>query len=111
MQLEVTGRGVKITPAVKAHVEEKMRQTVSVFPRVETVRVVITLENLVNHAEIVVRGKQHLHLDANANDENLYKSIDAAFEKAEKQLRKQRDKIKDHHVSHGVGLGEVEAAL
>jgi ribosomal subunit interface protein len=38
-----------------------------------------------------------VHVEGKAASENMYTSIDQALEKAERQLRKLREKVQDHH--------------
>jgi putative sigma-54 modulation protein len=61
------------------------------------VQVVLELQKRVHTAEVIVKGKDHIHLEAEESSENMYTSIDQAIEKIERQLRKKREKVQDHH--------------
>lgn len=96
MQLHITGRHVEITDGIREHIYAKIERTLIDFPRVEDVRVVLDLQKLMHSAEVLVQGK-NIHVEGNASSENMYTSIDEALEKAERQLRKLREKVQDVH--------------
>jgi putative sigma-54 modulation protein len=95
MQVHITGRHVEITDGIRKHVYEKVERTLVDFPRVQDVRIVLELQKLVHFAEVLVQGKD-LHVEAEATAENMYSSIDEALIKAERQLRKLREKVQDY---------------
>ena len=96
MQVHITGRHVEITDGIKEHVYDKVERTLVEFPRAEDVRIVIELQKQLHHAEVIVKGKD-IHAEGNAVEENMFKAIDEAIVKAEKHLRKLREKMLDHH--------------
>ena len=96
MQVHITGRHVEITTGIREHIYDKVERTLVDFPRVEDVRIVLDLQKLVHIAEWLVQGK-NIHIEAKAESENMYTSIDDALVKSERQLRKLREKVQDHH--------------
>ena len=97
MQVSITGRHVNVTDNVKTHVEDKLERSLGVFPRIESVRVVLETENRDQIAEVIIQGSNHIRVTAKESSENLFDAIDRSIEHAERQMRKQRDKIQDHH--------------
>ena len=97
MQVSITGRHVNVTDNIKAHVEEKLERCLGVFPRIESIRVILDEEKLNKIAEVVIQGSNHIRISAVEKSENLYDAIDRSIEHAERQMRKQRDKAQDHH--------------
>jgi len=97
MQVSITGRHVNVTDNVKAHVEDKLERSLGVFPRIESIRVILDTENRDQVSEIIIQGSNHIRGTATEKSENLYDAIDRSIEHAERQMRKQRDKIQDHH--------------
>ncbi len=97
MQISITGRHVKVTSNMKEHLNEKLERCLGMFPRVETVHVILDMENRDYVSEIVIQASNHIRITAKENSENMYDAIDRSIEHAERQLRKQRDKIQDHH--------------
>ncbi len=96
MQIHITGRHVEITDGIRDHVYDKVERTLTGLSRIEDVRVILELQKLENIAEVLVQGKS-LHIEGKASSENMYTSIDQALDKAERQLRKSREKVQDHH--------------
>lgn len=96
MQVHITGRHVEITDGIRDHIYDKVERTLIDFPRIEDVRVILELQKHQHMAEVLVQGKD-LHIEGKDVSENMYTSIDQALEKAERQLRKRREKVQDHH--------------
>jgi putative sigma-54 modulation protein len=96
MQVHITGRHVEVTDGIREHIYSKVERTLIDFPRVEDVRIVLDLQKLHHFAEVLVQGK-NIHVEGKASSENMYTSIDDALEKAERQLRKLREKVQDVH--------------
>ena len=97
MQVSITGRHVNVTDNVKAHVSEKVERCLGLFPRIESIHVILDEEKLNKVAEVVIQGASHIRVSATEKSENLYDAIDRSIEHAERQMRKQRDKIQEHH--------------
>ena len=97
MQISITGRHVNVTNNVKEHVNEKLERCLGVFPRIESVRVILDMEKRDYVSEVVVQGASHIRITSTEKSENMYDAIDRSVEHAERQMRKQRDKVQDHH--------------
>ncbi|MBL7114704.1 MAG: ribosome-associated translation inhibitor RaiA [Kiritimatiellae bacterium] len=96
MSIEVTIRHMKVPKAIQSYVTDKMEALSESFPRIEHIHVILDHEKRSNVAEIVVKARNHIHIEAEESSENLRAAIDVATEKAERQLRKLRDKVQDH---------------
>lgn len=97
MQISITGRHVTVTDNVKAHVNDKLERCLGVFPRIESIHVILDEEKINKISEVVIQAANHIRITASEKSENLYDAIDRSIEHAERQMRKQRDKIQDHH--------------
>jgi putative sigma-54 modulation protein len=97
MQVNITGRHVTVTDNVKAHVDDKLERCLGVFPRIESVHVILDTEALFQVCEVVIQGANHIRISSTEKSENLYDAIDRSIEHAERQMRKQRDKMQEHH--------------
>ena len=97
MQVSITGRHVTVTDNIKAHVNDKLERSLAVFPRIESIHVILDEEKILKVAEIVIQAANHIRVTSSEKSENLYDAIDRAIEHAERQMRKQRDKIQEHH--------------
>ncbi len=108
MVIEITGRHVDVTDAIKEYARRKIQKVVEEFPAVESVRVIMDIQKYRHIAEVVVQGRHHLRLEASESSEDMYASIDLVADKMAKQLRRSRDKVVTNHQT-GKGLGELEA--
>lgn len=97
MQVTITGRHISVTDNVKVHVNDKLERCLGVFPRIESIRVILDEEKINKVSEIIVQGADHIRVTALEKSENLYDAIDRSVEHVERQMRKLRDKVKEHH--------------
>ena len=96
--VEITARHVDITVDLQDYARDKAEGLEADFPRVEFVHVILDQQKHLFIAEVVVQGKNHIRIEASEKADNILAAVDKAFEKAERQLRKERDKITDHKV-------------
>lgn len=93
MSVEVTVRHVGIDKKLQEYARDKGDALREEFPRVEYVHVIIDKAKHLQVAEVIVQGKNHVRVDATESCDQLKASIDMAFDKVERQLRKARDKV------------------
>lgn len=103
MQLNITGQKIDVTPALHDYVTSKLSRLERYFDNVTNVHVVLAVEKLNQKAEATVHvagGK----LFADATDENMYAAIDALIDKLDRQIKKHKEKLTDHHRSDGAAM-------
>ncbi|HWS76383.1 MAG TPA: ribosome-associated translation inhibitor RaiA [Quisquiliibacterium sp.] len=95
MNLSITGHHLEVTPALRDYVTQKLERITRHFDRVIDVKVFLSVDKLVQKAEINihVRGKD---IFAEATDDDLYAAIDALVDKLDRQVLKYKDKQNDH---------------
>ena len=96
MQLSVTGHHVDITDPLRAYVVSKIHKIERHFDLVSDVHCILKVEKLRHTAEATVSvngGK----IFADATEEDMYAAIDALADKLERQVRKYKEKLGDHH--------------
>ena len=96
MKIEITGKHIDITPAIRSHVETHC-QKIGQFFKDKTapqVHVVVTVEKARQKAEFVVNWREHT-LTAKETDKDLYQAVAKAVEKIEKQARRLKEKVID----------------
>lgn len=95
MNLNITGRHLEITPAIRAYVKNKMSRVARHFDNVIDTQVMLSIERLKHTAEITmrVRGKD---IHCAASDENLYAAIDLLADKIDRQVIKYKSKAQDY---------------
>lgn len=92
MNLTINGHHLVITPAIRAHVMNKLERVLRHFDHVIDVQVQLSVEKIKHRAELTmrVRGKD-VHCEA--VEENLYAAIDLLMDKVDRQVIKYKDKI------------------
>ncbi len=101
MDIRYTGKNVRITKAVKDHLEDRLGKLDKYAPRIVESHVVLKKEKYLYIAQVTLLGKNLQAHGEGSEKDNLYAAIDAAVERVQKQLKKFRDKIKDHRKEHG----------
>ncbi len=96
MNLNITGRHVEVTPAIRDYVSTKLDRVIRHFDNVTSVNVILSVEKLDQKAEVTVhvRGKD-IHVES--TDADMYAAIDAMTDKLDRQVLKYKQKTNDHH--------------
>lgn len=98
MSLNLTGKNLEITPALKTHVETKFHKILERFPQVSNTHVILHIDHLDHIAEATMHFNAH-EIFASATDKDMYTAIDALAEKINTQLQKHKEKIIESHQS------------
>ena len=96
MQIDVTGHHVEVTPSLRNYVTSKMSRLERHFDHVTDIHCILTVEKLRHRAEATVNisgGK----LFADATEEDMYAAIDGMVDKLDRQIRRHKEKVTDHH--------------
>jgi len=109
MQLNLTGHHVDITPALRDYVTGKLERLERHFDHVTNVHVVLSVEKLRQKAEATISITGN-NLFADAVDEDMYAAIDALADKLDRQIKKHKEKLSDHHRTEGAALKNNAAA-
>ena len=96
MQLNLTGHHVEITEPMREYVQSKLGRIERHFDHVTVVHCILTVDKLRHRAEATVNlaGGQ---VFAEAIEENMYAAIDGMVDKLDRQVRKKKEKLTDHH--------------
>ncbi len=95
MNLNITGHHIEVTPALRDYVSNKVEKVIRHFDHVTSVHVILSVEKLVQKAEITlhVKGKD---IYADSSDTDLYAAIDLLVDKLDRQVQKYKSKHFDH---------------
>ena len=98
MQLSTTFRHMDASQAVREYSEEKLEKIRKYFHKEPiAAHAVFSVERGFNHvAEINLTLPSGLLINAKETTEDMYSSIDLAVARIERQVRKWKDKIRDH---------------
>jgi putative sigma-54 modulation protein len=92
MNVEITGRHVVITPAIRAYILKRLRKFVKIFGDDINFHVIIDVEKERQTAEVLLKSK-NLDLTGKGITDDMYSSIMLAIEKLERQALKHKSKI------------------
>ena len=96
MQINITGHHVEVTPALRSYVTEKMQRIARHFDQVNSINVILNVEKLQQQAEatVIANGRT---IFATESAMDMYASIDKLVDKLDKQVRRYKDRITNHH--------------
>ena len=100
MQLNLSGHHVEITSALRSYVSNKMERLERHFDHVTNVHVVLSVEKLRQKAEATLHASG-ANLFAESEHEDMYAAIDGLTDKLDRQLKKHKEKVKNHRQSEG----------
>jgi putative sigma-54 modulation protein len=92
MNVEITGRHVVITPAIRTYILKRLRKFVKIFGEDISFHVIIDVQKERQTAEILLKSKL-LDLTGKGQTDDMYSSIVRAIEKIERQALKHKSKI------------------
>jgi putative sigma-54 modulation protein len=100
MQLNLSGHHIEITEALRNYVSNKMKRLERHFEHVTNMHVVLRVEKQRQKAEATLHVSG-ANLFANAEHEDMYAAIDALTDKLDRQIKKHKEKLQNHHQSDG----------
>ncbi len=99
MRIDVVGRNVVVTDAIREYAESKTAKLPKYFDGLQ--QVTVTLSKQHHHkdgeydAELVLDVEKHDDFVCHATDNDLYAAIDLVAEKGERQLRDFKEMLKN----------------
>jgi len=96
MQLSVTGQQIDVTDSLRDYVSSKIDKIGRHFDLVSDIHCILKVEKLRHTAEATVSvngGK----IFADSTEEDMYAAIDGLVYKLDRQVRKYKEKLVDHH--------------
>jgi putative sigma-54 modulation protein len=110
MNLEIVGRHVEITPAMRDFAWEKLRKLEKLLDGPLEVHLVLLSEKHRQHAELQVRSRTAV-LSGAVETGDLFASIAEAVDKIERQAHKLKEKITGRRRREGTRASEAAAVL
>lgn len=95
MQINLTGRHVEITEALREYVNNKFAKLERHFDHINNVHVILDIEKLsqVAEATLHVNGGE---LFATSEHQDMYAAIDGLIDKLDRQVIKHKEKLSRH---------------
>ena len=100
MQINLTGHHIDLTEALHNYVNTKFEKLERHFDHINDVHVVLTEEKERQKAESTIHVTGG-NLFADAESSNMYAAIDELIDKLDRQIKKYKEKMNDHHRSDG----------
>jgi putative sigma-54 modulation protein len=97
LPIKVTGRHVSITEPIKDYAEKKVEGLHLDYPKIIEAHVILNVEKYRQAAEIVLICTNHITIEASAETDDMYASIDQVISKIAQQMRKYKTKIMRQH--------------
>jgi len=97
MQVKVIGRHMSVTDPMKLYAEEKAQKLFRFFDRIQEIRMILDFEGGRPMVECLVDVERAEDFVARETDPDMYAAIDAVSDKLERQLKRHKERIKEHH--------------
>lgn len=109
MNITITARHLRVTEDMKDYAEDRARKMWKYFDRISKIEVILDVDGEKYTAEMIVTATRHTQVVAHAKDADIHAALDKVTEKAERQLTKFKEKLKDHR-SRRVGAAKEPEA-
>lgn len=98
MPLTIAVRHTDITDAMRDYAEKRVGRLLDHFDTLSDVRVTLNVERNRHQAEIVANCRRAGPVVARAEGADMYATLDEVVDKMMNQLRRQKERLKDHRV-------------
>lgn len=103
MKINISGKHMELGESFQNHVEKRMEEGIAKYlDRINTLEVVATKEGHRVRVDIHAHTGTHSNVAVNSRAEavDAYAAFDAAADKAEKQLRRYKRRLTNHHKNY-----------
>ena len=112
MEIQLTAKHLKVTPAIREYVQQKTEKAQKYFDHIVWGQAFLFIEKRAHNAELVIHAPgQTFRALATAAD--LYSAVDLASDKIDAQLKKFKERLKSRHKTHASqeGMDGVPAPI
>ncbi|WP_375687445.1 ribosome hibernation-promoting factor, HPF/YfiA family [Pseudooceanicola sp. LIPI14-2-Ac024] len=111
MRYQITGKQLDIGDALQTHVKDGMDEVVAKYAMRPTEAVVIFSKNAHEYVcEATVHLSTGLTAQAKAHANEIYSAFEGCNEKMEKQIRRYKRRLRDHHSKRSEPVEHLEAS-
>jgi putative sigma-54 modulation protein len=101
----VSGRHIEVTPAMKAHAEQKVLKLLKYFDRIQEIEVIFDSGKEGMTVEIIVNAEHKREFVAHHRDADSYACVDGCMDKLERQLSEYKKKVRNRkHPEDGASI-------
>ena len=100
MQINLTGHHIELTDSLRNFVDTKFERLERHFEHITNIHVILSVEKERQKAEATINVNRG-QLFAESQHEDMYAAIDSLLDKLDRQLKKHKEKLTDHHKAEG----------
>ena len=100
MQINLTGHHIELTDSLRNFVDTKFKRLERHFEHITNIHVILSVEKERQKAEATINVNRG-QLFAESQHEDMYAAIDSLLDKLDRQLKKHKEKLTDHHKAEG----------
>lgn len=106
MKINVTGRTDEVTPGMKQKASEKVAKVMRYYDRITWVDVTLDAKSQKKSVEVSAGLNRGATIVCKVQDDDIYAAIDLAVDKITRQVRRHKEKLKDHRPRRTGPAGE-----
>ena len=106
--IQVTGRHVSVTDAMKEYCRRRLACLHLDYPKIIEVQMLLDVEKYRHTAEVILHCSNHITLEASAQSDDMYASIDQVVDKIARQMRKYKTRLMRRHRPRRHGIRHLE---
>ena len=95
--IRVTGRHVSVTEAMKEYCRRKVATLHLDYPKIIEVQVILDVQKYRHQAEVILHCSNHITIEATAECNDMYASIDQVVDRIARQMRKCKTRLMKNH--------------
>lgn len=100
MQINISARHGHLAPTTQDRITEKVQVVRKFYDRITSIQVTVDLEHRERpDVELRVTAEHHDDFVATETADNALAALDSVIDKVEQQLRKHKERLKDHKVT------------
>ncbi|MCX8064811.1 MAG: ribosome-associated translation inhibitor RaiA [Candidatus Hydrogenedentes bacterium] len=99
MNVSIAGKHMEMSDALKSYIENGLKKLEHYFDRIVDANVVLTVEKHRHICEVNL-NVNGFRIHAKESSTDMYASVDTVIDKLEKQIKKFKDKLKNHKPRH-----------
>ena len=108
MRVNITARHYKAPEKLREYAETSVQKLTKYLDGIIECEIILDYEKTIQVVEIVMKVHRQ-KLFAQEKSEDIYKCIDAAVSKIERQLKKYKEKLKDHSHTKVTSFDEISS--
>lgn len=109
MDINITGLHLELKDGIKELTRDKFGDVDRFFHGINSIDVVFKQDDRKIHCEVIMHINKHGTIVVDVARDDFHEAIDLAVDKCERQLRRMKEKIKDHRGTKVPVAVEVEA--